>query len=122
MKTTLSQLFSYRQYTGYPIAYCFDRKNYTICDSAMMNNNNDFPYLRYIPIFQITQDEIEYNYILQLNDSHLLKKYTECECCFEAFMQQHNLWWDDWWNYYTSTVYRIAEQWCKENTINYEAD
>lgn len=115
----IEELFRHRQYTDFPMAYCFDRKTYTICDSVYLDLPNEGFYERYIPLFQIDQDAIENNYIQQLNNREILRAFQQKDICFEAFIQQNALW-DDWWQYYKETVYQIAEQWCEINAIKYK--
>lgn len=113
---SLKELFQYRQYNESSPAYCFDRKTYTICDIAIVNTQEESPYSRYIPLFQIDQCQLEKDYILQFLGKKELRRFEITTDCFEAFMQKLGLW-QSFWNYYVAAVCDIAKQWCIENNL-----
>lgn len=117
----LETLFSYRQRIDYPIEYYFDRRTYTIVDSASKLTLSNECYERYIPLFQIDEFKIQDDYIQQLNNKIVLYKYNRRDVCFEEFIQRHLLW-DDWWNFYKNIVYQIAKEWCKCNNLQYKCN
>ena len=119
MKTTLTELFAYRQYIGIPISYFFDRKTYSFCEGSFLPTMEDSPYPRYIPLFQIDQEKIQEMYILQKNEGHIQQEFLACNCCFEEFIQRKGLW-NDWWSYYRLSVYQLAKHWCEKHSIKYE--
>lgn len=119
MKVTLTELFTYRQYIGIPTSYFFDRKTYSFCEGSSLPPTEDSPYPRYIPLFQINQEQIQEMYILQKNEGSIQREFLNRDCCFEEFIQRRRLW-NDWWSYYRMTVYQIAKSWCENHSINYE--
>lgn len=118
MYTDFITLFSYRQYVGSPVYYYFDRKTYKICDVASVPPESNY-YKRYVPLLQIDEEAIQQSFIEQINDRHLIRKYKERNVCFEAFLQQYNLW-ERWWSYYRNKINLIAQQWCDEHSIKYK--
>jgi hypothetical protein len=119
MKVTLAELFTYRQYVGIPISYCFDRKTYSFCESSFLYSSEDSPYPRYIPLFQINQEQIQEMYILQKNEGNIQQEFLNRNCCFEEFIQRRALW-NDWWSYYRMSVFQTAKSWCADHSIKYE--
>lgn len=103
---------------AFPDCYCFDRKTYRLCDISHLATKSDETYVRYIPLFQVDKDAIENDFILDLHDKHLLRKYSTSDVCFEEFVQRNNLW-NPWWTYYKRAVTQIAIHWCENNNINY---
>lgn len=118
MQITISELFTHRQYTDFPAAYCFDRKTYSFCDPSWLSFQNGAFYQRYISLFQIDQNAIEKAFLFNLHNKQIFNKYKTNNMCFEEFVQQNNLW-DQWWDYYKMQVNQIAIQWCEKNKINY---
>ncbi len=121
MKINISELFEYRQYIDAPPCYCFDKKDYKICDIYILETEIDTPYKRYISLLQIDEKTIQYNYIQSLNDKHISREYQETNICFNAFAESKNLW-EDWWKYYTVAVFELEKSWCEENNIKYVYD
>ena len=118
MYVSLEDLFTYRQYVDFPLAYCFDRETYSFCDASELKFNETLYYDRFVPMFRIDEKKLEYSYIMQLNNRTIYNLYRKNTDCFEAFLERNNMW-DDWWDYYKKNVYHIAEQWCKDNAIVY---
>lgn len=121
MCTDFDTLFVYRQYVDYPVQYYFDRKTYAVCEMTSVLDEEIAYYRRYVPLFQIDEESIICDFIMQLNDCRMLRKYIERTVCTEEFLQQNRLW-DSWWLYYREAVFRVAEQWCMENSINLKKD
>ena len=121
MHITISELFRYRQYKFFPVAYCFDRKTYSIQDATLLSMPKTETYERLIPLFQIDQDNIQNAFIQTLNNKPLMNKYNTRNVCFEEFVQLNNLW-KQWWDYYRKTVSEIAIEWCQKNKIKYIND
>jgi len=121
MKINISELFKYRQYIDAPVYYCFDRKDYKICDISVCKTKSDMPFQRYISLLRINEEEIRDNYIRSLNDKYILRDYRNTNLCFNAFVE-HNSLWSDWWRYYTTTIFELEKTWCEENKITYVYD
>ena len=121
MKINISELFKYRQYTDAHIYYCFDRKDYKICDISVCETEPNTPFQRYISLLQVDEKTIQDNYIQSLNNKYILREYQNTDLCFNAFVCDKALW-EDWWRYYTSTIFELEKTWCEENKINYIYD
>ena len=119
MYVKLEELFSYRQYDDAPIEYYFDRKRYAIVDRSAVLHSSQEHYERYVPLYQINEQELQEDYIVHWNNKKLLFDYRHRSVCFEAFLQERALW-NDWWEYYVKRVRQIAIDWCKENRISYK--
>lgn len=119
MYVAISELFSYRQYVDFPVAYCFDRKTYRFCDCSHLDLPGNSAYERFIPLFQIDQKAIEMSFISSFHNQYFLLKYNASKTCFEEFAQQNNLW-NQWWEYYKESVNHVAVQWCENNNIKYK--
>ena len=120
MKINISELFTYRQYTDAPIAYCFDRKAYRICDAALLGTESE-PYQRYIPLLKIDEELIRAAYVRSWGDLHILPAIREGAISFEAYIEREGLQ-SDWWEYYRSVVFDLEKTWCEENGIGYVFD
>lgn len=118
MYIELETLFSFRQYVDLPIEYYFDIKTYTIIDASSKSSIPLDKYDQCIPLFQINQEKIQYDYICLLNNRNILYEYNHKNVCFEEFIQRHLLW-QDWWRFYKDNVLQLAIEWCKKNNINY---
>jgi len=121
MKIQISELFKYRQFDDQPLYFCFDRKEYKICDASLLNTQKNDPYKRYIPLLQIDESKIQQAYIISLNDKKLLRDFNTTNLCFNAFIDHLGLQ-NDWWNYYSRTVSELEKIWCKENSLQYTMD
>lgn len=121
MRINISDLFRYRQYVGAPVHYCFDKREYKICDISALETPPDTPYQRYIPLLRIDEKVLQDNYIRFLNDKHIWREYQETNLCFAAFVERKNLW-NDWWKYYTTTVFELEKLWCEKNHLVYVFD
>ena len=121
MKIKISELFKYRQYLDDSVYYCFDRKEYKICDSSNLNSQENEHYNRYIPLLQIDEKQIQEAYIESLNNRQISYKYKNSSLSFNAFIDYQNLH-NDWWNYYRRTVFLLEKTWCEENSIQYAFD
>ena len=116
MRISLEELFIHRQYANYPIYYYFDRKTYTICPADLLEQNQDVPYVRYIPLFQHNNEEMQNEYIQRFMGKKAWMDYKESTFCFEEFMQRNRKW-DSWWDFYYKSVCDFARKWCIENHI-----
>lgn len=118
MTISPEQLFSYRQYTGQPPAYCFDTLTYTFCDVSYLQYEPSAPhyYERYVPLFQIDETALQARFIRKQNNTALSRAFTAKTVCFEAFVHEQNLW-DDWWEYYKACVYSTAVAWSEAHGI-----
>ena len=121
MKINISELFKYRQYIDAPVCYCFDRKEYKICDISVCKTESNTPYQRYISLLRINEQEIRDNYIRSLNDKYILREYQNTNLCFNAFVDDKVLW-EDWWKYYTTAIFELEKTWCEVNNIAYVYD
>ena len=121
MKINISELFRYRQYVDAPACYCFDRKDYKIRDISVYESESNTPFQRYIPLLRVDEKTIQDNYILSLNDKYILREYQNTNLCFNAFVDGKALW-EDWWRYYTTTIFELEKAWCEENNIAYVYD
>ena len=119
MRISLKELFSHSQYTNRPVYYYFDKKTYTICDINSLDHQQNLPYIRYIPLFQVDEEAIQQEYILRFMGKRAWRKFQESSVCFEAFMQTNNEW-NSWWRFYQQTVYALIKQWCNDNHIVFE--
>ena len=121
MKIQISELFRYRQYVDAPICYCFDKKEYRICDISILETKSDTPYERYIALLRIDEKALQDNYIQFLNDKRIFREYQETSLCFNAFVESKALW-EDWWKYYTTTVFDLEKVWCEDHNLKYVYD
>ena len=121
MKIQISELFKYRQYDDRPLCFCFDRKEYKICDASFLDTQKSNPYTRYIPLLQINESSIQQAYIASLNDKKLLRDFNSTELCFNAFVDYRGFQ-NDWWSYYRRIVFELEKTWCEENSIQYIVD
>ena len=119
MYIELETLFDYRQYTGAPVHFYFDRKTYQIVDAKSREAVSNVPYERYLPLFQIDEEAMQEAYILQLNRKDILYAYRRRMAGFREFVESYGLW-EDWWQSYCDTVCRYAMEWCRKNHINYK--
>ena len=120
MYIQLKELFIYRQYKEHPIYYFFDKKTYKIADLDFYEENkNKDPYERFIPMFQIDEDEIAYDFVSKLNNKKLMRDYQNRKVCSDAFIEDYGL--DrSWWEFYVNTTFQIASDWCRENHISFK--
>ena len=118
MQIELKTLFIYRQYVDYPMAYYFDRKTYNIVDAAASLELTDETYERCIPLFQIDEEALQDEFILQLNNKKILSDYRQRTVCFGEFIDKRYLG-DSWWRFYEGKVYEAAADWCQKNNIKY---
>lgn len=116
MHISLKELFIYRQYTDGPVHNYFDRKTYTVCREAQLDNEQNAPYIRYIPLFQVDEQALQNEFIQGYMPKGAWRKFLECPFCFEEFMQRNNEWYH-WWDFYKKAICDIARQWCVENHI-----
>lgn len=121
MKIQISELFKYRQYVNSPLYYCFDRKEYKICDVSFLNSQENMPYKRYIPLLQIDENKLQKKYIASLNNVKLIRDFSNTNLSFNAFIDYCNLQ-SDWWNHYRRTVFELEKVWCEENSFQYIFD
>jgi len=121
VRISISELFKYRQYVDAAVYYCFDKKEYKICDISFLETKSDTPYQRFISLLQIDEKVIQDNYIQSLNDKHISREYQETTLCFNAFAESKSLW-QDWWKYYITAVFELEKIWCEDNNIKYEYD
>ena len=121
MKIHISEFFKYRQFVDQPLYFCFDRKEYKICDTSLLDTQKCEPYRRYIPLLQIDESNIQQAYICSLNDKKLLRDFNSTDLCFNAFVDYYGLQ-NDWWNYYRRIVFELEKTWCEENSIQYIVD
>ncbi len=121
MRISLLELFSHRQYTDFPVSYYFDRKTYTICWKEQLEDPQDTPYPRYIPLFRVDEQALQNDYIQRFMGKSAWRKYQEGTDCFRTFMDRNGEW-DGWWRFYEKTVFEIAKQWCGENHISFVDD
>ena len=122
VKVKISELFTYLQYINSPLYYCFDRKNYKICDASHLEEQHDSFYPRYIPLLQIDEKSIEKSFILSLNDKRILRMYNSPDFNFNAFVESPPERWARWWSYYKTTVFDLEKEWCEEHSIKYIYD
>ncbi len=118
MCISLNDFFWHRQYADAPVYYYFDRKTYAICEKEHMEDAQDMPYARYIPLFQVDEQALQNEFIQQCMYKGAWRKFQECPYCFEEFMQRSNEW-SHWWDFYKKSVCDIARQWCVENHISF---
>lgn len=118
MHIELETLFTYRQYVGASISYCFDRKTYQIVAADSAEVLPEESYDRYLPLFQINEEDIQEAYILQLNRKDVLYAYRRRTVDFRTFVETHSSW-EDWWQYYRTMVRNHAIEWCQKNHIRY---
>ena len=121
MTIQISELFKYRQFNDQPLYFCFDKKDYKICDASLLPNQSNEPYKRYIPLLQINETKIQQAYIVSLNDKKLLLDFNNTDLCFNAFIDNRGLH-SDWWNYYRSNVFELEKTWCEKNSLHYIFD
>ena len=121
MKIHISELFKYRQFVDQPLYFCFDKKEYKICDASLLDTQKCEPYRRYIPLLQIDESNIQQAYIASLNDKKLLRDFNSTDLCFNAFVDYCGFQ-NDWWNYYRRIVFELEKIWCEENSIQYIVD
>ncbi len=122
MKVSISELFEYRQYKDAPLAYCFDRKKYEICDISFLHEQNDDIYQRFIPLLQIDEEKIQESFIRSLNDKKILRQYKTSEFNFSVFVESPAWLWPRWREYYRKTVFDLEKEWCENNSIYYIDD
>lgn len=116
MRISLTELFIHRQYADTPVYYCFDRKTYTVCDKEHMEEAQDLPYVRYIPLFQVDEQALQKEYVQQYMPKGTWRKLQEDSYCFDAFIERCNEG-RAWWDFYEKAVHDLARQWCIENHI-----
>jgi hypothetical protein len=121
MRISLKELFIHRQYMDGPVYYYFDRKTYTVCDREHMEDEQDLPYVRYIPLFQVDEQALQKAYIQQYMPKGTWRKLQESPLCFGAFIEINHKE-RAWWDFYMKVVYDQAKQWCMENHIVFEDD
>ena len=121
MKINISELFKYCQYKDAPVYYCFDKKEYRVCNISIVKTETDTPYQRYLSLLQIDEKAIQDNYIKSLNDKHISRDYQRTDLNFNAFVDYQRLQ-SDWWKYYTGVVFDLEKNWCEENNIKYVYD
>ena len=116
MRISLKELFIYRQYTDGPVYNYFDRRTYTVCREEHLDNVQNTPYVRYIPLFQVDEQALQNEFIQRYMPKGAWRKFQDSLYCFEEFMQRNNEWYH-WWDFYKKAVYTIARQWCIEHHI-----
>ena len=116
MHISLKELFIHRQYMDGPVYYYFDRKTYTVCDKEHMEDAQDLPYARYLPLFQVDEQVLQKEYIQRYMPKATWRKFQESPFCFGAFIERANEE-SAWWEFYKKAVYNQARQWCMENHI-----
>ena len=121
MKIQISELFKYRQFDGQPLYFCFDKKEYKICNVSLLDTQKSDPYKRYVPLLQIDEAKIQQEYIISLNDKKLLRDFNSTDLCFNAFIDYRGLQ-HDWWNYFRRFVFELEKTWCEENSLQYDFD
>lgn len=121
MKINISELFKYRQYKDAPVYYCFDKKEYKVCNVSIVTTEADTPYQRYLSLLQIDEKAIQDNYIKSLNNKYISRDYQETDLHFNAFIDYQGLQ-SDWWKYYTRMVFDLEKIWCEVNNIKYVYD
>ena len=122
MYIDMKTLFLHRQYVDHPIYYYFDRKSYTIVE---VNNPNQPPksntehYERYIPMFQIDEEQIVAAYLESLNNPKLEKDFRESLIDIAEYLIRNYSYYkaDDWYQFYEAQVCQIAADWCEQNHI-----
>lgn len=123
MKIPISELYRHWQSTDFPVAYCFDRKTYTVCEISCLEEANDEPYQRYLPLLQIDRDKIEERFIESFNDRQLLYKYKkDPNFNFHHFVESQGWWWDRWWGFKRKVIFDLQREWCEEHHIQYVYD
>ena len=121
LRVKLSELRRYYNRVGALIEYYFDRKTYAVVDAETISLTLDEPYQRYIPLYQIDEEQLQDDYINSWNDKKMLYEYEHAPYCFEAFIQRRSLA-NNWWRFYCKQVSYIAVSWCEEHHIKYEWD
>lgn len=121
MYITLRELFDCRQYTDFPLAYCFDRKAYQICDASLLKKQEEGNFVRYIPLFRIDQKEIQDDYVRHCNDRRMKREFEKSGLSFSAYIERTTLW-SDWLQFYRTTVCEVAKQWCIDYSIKYRGE
>ena len=91
VKIQISELFKYRQFNDQPLYFCFDKKDYKICDASLLASQSNEPYKSYIPLLQINETKIQQAYIVSLNDKKLLLDFNNTDLCFNAFIDNRGL-------------------------------
>ena len=100
--------------------YWFDRKTYTFVYSDVPPENDEC-YRRYIPLVQLDQEDLTDQFMDELNDKVILRKWKNFEFCFEEFCQREHLS-SRWFDYYKNAKKQAAIQWCKEHKIKYRGE
>ena len=98
----------------------FDRKTYTVlhCDPPQ---DEQLPYCRYIPLYQVDWDRIYFDFFNDMNDRFVQKRFEDSKLSAYAFFERNGLE-RRWHEYYYETRKKLAIQWCIENNIKYEGE
>ena len=118
------ELILYAKDIGNPIRYYFDRKTYTIIEVETPNTpprSDEEHYERYIPMFQVDEEQIEEAYLESLNNPKLTKDFRESHIDIAEYLIRNYSYYkaDDWYQFHDEQVCKIATDWCEQNHIKY---
>ena len=98
----------------------FDRKTYTILHSDSSPEDHS-PYPRYIPLYQVDWEMIDFDFLSKINDSDIVNRWKKSGLSASAFIERAGL--DRrWYEYLYAAKRNLAIQWCRENNIRFEGE
>lgn len=126
MYIELTKLYSFRQYKNSPIYYYFDKTDYEVVSiekaAQYLSSNSNLDSQeqeRFIPLFQVDEEQLEIDYLTQRYFNHPEKLVKKGFSEFYKYLEE-NLLEFDWTCYYKKRVIEQAKEWCIINGIVYK--
>ena len=119
MHVILEDLFSFHNLANYDPYYCFDRKTYEICHASLLRKNDTEPFVRYVLMMQVDEEQMQLDFVTSFHNRILLKDFGHVPGGFFHFCEKHDLL-RLWRDYHCAEVGKLAIAWCNEYKIKYK--